>query len=134
MEPSFLPAYHAPSGSAQPGDTTGDRSREGESASFILITCYRMGCLPNKLPYKLTVATICQHRNWAPGPGSSLWADLFMGDRAHGNAMVTPILPIFSSFLPLLHLHHVPTKCCFGRHGHYDCHGTAAAPGGDLVL
>ena len=51
-----------------------------------------------------------------------------------GNAMVALILSIFSSFLSLLHLHHVPAKCCYGRHGHYDCHGTGAAPGGDLVL
>ena len=51
-----------------------------------------------------------------------------------GNAMVALILSIFSSFLSLLHLHHVPAECCYGRHGHYDCHGTAAAPGGDLVL
>ena len=74
-----------------------------------------------------------------PGPGllthsglTSSWATEHLG-----NAMVALILSIFSSFLSLLHLHHVPAKCCYGRPGlpgHYDCHGTGAAPGGDLVL
>ena len=78
-----------------------------------------MGCLPDKLPYKLTVATICQQHNWAPGPGllthsglTSSWATEHLG-----NVMVALILSIFSSFLSLLHLHHVPAKCCYGRHG-----------------
>ena len=59
-----------------------------------------MGCLPDKLPYKLTVATICQQHNWAPGPGllthsglTSSWATEHLG-----NAMVALILYILALF------------------------------------
>ena len=63
------------------------------------------------------------------------WLTFQRATKHIGNAMVALILYIFSSFCPpLFNLHHVPAKCCYGRHGHYDCHGTAAAPGGDLVL